>query len=51
MAKATDKDQKLDRVEMLAAVLTEIHLGIAMARAKGVVCGSPIGVRTDGEAC
>lgn len=29
----------------LAAVLTEIHLGIAMARAAGVVCGPPQNIK------
>ena len=32
-------------IAIMAAVLTEIHLGIAMARAAGVVCGSPTGIR------
>jgi hypothetical protein len=31
--------------ELIAAVLTEIHLGIAMARAAGVVCGSPQNIK------
>lgn len=29
----------------VAAILTEIHLGIAMTRAAGVVCGSPLNIR------
>lgn len=32
-------------VNLMACAITEIHLGIAMARAAGVVCGSPQNIR------
>lgn len=33
------------RPELHAAALTQIHLGVAMAKARGVICGSPRNVR------
>ena len=31
--------------ELYAVVLTQVHLGVAMAKARGVICGSPTNVR------
>lgn len=29
----------------IAAVIAEIYIGIAMAKSRGVVCGSPVNIR------
>jgi hypothetical protein len=37
--------RKPTKDEIYAAVLAQIHIGIAMARASGIVCGSPQNIR------
>jgi hypothetical protein len=31
--------------QLMAAAIAQVHLGIAMARSRGVVCGSPSDIR------
>lgn len=38
-------ERKLTATEIYAAAVAGIYLGIAAARAKGVVCGSPQNIR------
>jgi hypothetical protein len=37
--------RKPTQAEIMAAVIAQVHLGVAMARASGVVCGSPFNIR------
>jgi len=37
--------RKSTAAEVYAMVVAQVHLGVAMARASGVVCGSPINIR------
>ncbi|WP_189342936.1 MULTISPECIES: hypothetical protein [unclassified Mesorhizobium] len=37
--------RKPTKSEILAAAIAQIHIGVAMARASGVVCGSPQDIR------
>jgi hypothetical protein len=41
MAEQTNPSEQ----DILAMAIAQINIGIAMARAKGVVCGSPTGIR------
>ena len=38
-------DGLMTKAEIYAMAVAQIHIGIAMARVKGVVCGSPRDIR------